>query len=167
LGLIDSVESSVGPNGGAIKAAQRISKGTSVFKINGSLVNTPDKYTIQIGEQAHILPDGQLWAFLNHSCDPNSRIDFKNWSLVTTRTILKNEELTFNYLTTEWELAAPFLCGCGAEACLGLIKGLKHLSESQQESLEPHCSPYLAARLRQLETQKMPGYAISEPRTNP
>ena len=166
MGLIDIVESSSGSNGGAIKAAQRISKGTSVLKINGTLVNAPDKHTIQIGKQAHIRPNGQLWGFLNHSCDPNSRIDFKTWSLVTTRAVLKNEELTFNYLTTEWELAAPFLCGCGAEACLGVIRGLRHLSGTQQKALEPHCSPYLRARLRQIEHREMPGQAIPELSTN-
>ena len=102
-----------------------------------------DTHTIQIGAHTHLLPDGQLWRYLNHSCAPNCRIDFRTWTVVTTRAITCNEELTFNYLTTEWDMAAPFMCQCGAQYCYGCVAGFKYLTPAQQVLLAPQCSPLL------------------------
>jgi hypothetical protein len=38
------------------------------------------------------------------------------------------DEFTFFYPSTEWEMAQPFICNCGSEACLQLINGASHLS---------------------------------------
>src|SRR5882672_11145399 len=98
------------PHGAAVLAVQELAPGTSVGSLTGTLTHLPDTYTIQIDAYTHLLPDGQLWRYLNHSCTPNCRIDFSTWTLVTTRAIQGNAELTFNYLTTEWDMTAPFMC---------------------------------------------------------
>jgi len=131
------------PHGEAVIAIQELAPGTLVFPLTGTLTHIPDTYTIQIGAHTHLLPDGQLWRYLNHSCAPNCRIDFNTWSLVTTRTIQCNEELTFNYLTTEWDMVAPFACRCGALHCSGCVAGFKYLPPVQQMLLAPQCSPIL------------------------
>jgi hypothetical protein len=35
--------------------------------------------------------------------------------------------VTFFYPSTEWDMAQPFKCNCGAKECLGVIHGAKHL----------------------------------------
>jgi SET domain len=131
------------PHGEAVIAIQELAPGTRVFPLTGTLTHLPDAYTMQIGAHTHLLPDGQLWRYLNHSCAPNCRIDFNTWTLVTTRTIQCNEELTFNYLTTEWDMVAPFACQCGALHCYGCVAGFKYLPLVQQVLLAPQCSPIL------------------------
>ena len=132
-----------GVHGAAVLATQNLAPGTSVFPLTGTLTHRPDTYTMQIGAHTHLLPDGQLWRYLNHSCTPNCRIDFNTWTLVTTRAIQGNEELTFNYLTTEWDMVAPFACQCGSLHCYGCVAGFKYLSPVQQVLLAPRCSPML------------------------
>jgi len=129
--------------GEAVIAAQELAPGTPVFHLTGTLTHLPDTYTIQTGVHTHLLPDGELWRYLNHSCAPNCRIDFRTWTLVTTRPIQPNAELTFNYLTTEWDMVAPFACQCGALHCYGFVAGFKYLTPAQQVLLAPQCSPIL------------------------
>ena len=131
------------PHGEAVIVVQELAPGTPVLPLTGTLTHLPDTYTIQIDAHTHLLPDGHLWRYLNHSCAPNCRIDFSTWTLVTTRTIQCNEELTFNYLTTEWEMVAPFACQCGALHCYGFVGGFKYLPPTQQVLLAPQCSPIL------------------------
>ncbi len=131
------------PHGEAVLAVQEMAPGTMVFPLTGTLTHLPDTYTIQIGAHTHLLPDGQLWRYLNHSCAPNCRIDFSTWTLATTRPIQGNEELTFNYLTTEWDMIAPFACQCSALHCYGCVAGFKYLTPAQQVLLAPQCSPPL------------------------
>src|SRR5215510_7452180 len=131
------------PHGEAVITVQELAPGMPVFPLTGTLTQLPDTYTIQIGVHTHLLPDGQLWRYLNHSCAPNCRIDFSTWTLVTTRAVLCNAELTFNYLTTEWDMVAPFTCQCGALHCYGCVAGFKYLLPVQQVLLAPQCSPTL------------------------
>jgi len=147
--LLDAqVTLGTGPHGGAVVAVQAIAPGMPVLKITGSPGNTPSKYTIQIGAQVHVLPDSQLWRWINHSCAPNCHIDFCTWSCVTSRAIQRDEELTFNYLTTEWDMAEPFVCRCGAANCYGCIAGFRYLAPARQVSLAPHCAPHLLSLWR-------------------
>ncbi len=89
-------------------------------------VGTATRYTVQIGEHAHI--DG-LWqfAFLNHACDPNVLLDTGTLQLRAARGIATGEELRYFYPSTEWQMAEPFICACGAAACLGAISGAADL----------------------------------------
>ena len=128
-------------HGAAALTVQELAPGTAVCSLTGTITHLPDTYTIQIGAYRHLLPDGQLWRYLNHSCSPNCRIDFSTWTLVTTRAIQCNAELTFNYLTTEWDMTAPFMCQCGALNCYGYVAGFHYLTPAQQVVLAPRCSP--------------------------
>jgi hypothetical protein len=75
---------------------------------------------------------------------------------VSPRPICAGEELTWDSLTTEWELAAPFACRCGAPGCRGTIRGFRHPTESQRRSPPAPVSPALAdllARERRRQAQ--------------
>lgn len=124
-------------------ATRWIFAGERLFKIEGEETTTPTRYSVQIGENLHIdlgegysteeILDRYFWRFMNHSCEPNSLIQDRE--VIALRDIQPWEAVTFNYNTTEWEMAEPFACGCGSATCIGTIQGLKYLAESQRERL--------------------------------
>ena len=89
--------------------------------------SAPTRFTVQVGEHAHI--DG-LWqfTFLNHSCAPNVHVDAIAMSIWALRDISEGEELGYFYPSTEWQMAEPFDCHCGAEGCIGRVTGAAKLA---------------------------------------
>jgi hypothetical protein len=136
--------------GEATFAARDIEVGEAVFHITGLLLPFPTMYTICMTPTTHLLfADGAQC--LAHSCDPNVRIviapDAKSFDVVALRPIPAGALVSFNYLTTEWDMAAPFDCLCGAAQCFGRIAGFKHLSEANQAALAPQATPAMRALL--------------------
>jgi hypothetical protein len=125
----------VGPLGHGLIAGQSLKAGDAVITLEGAFVDSPTRYTIQFGPDRHLQPTDQLWAFLNHSCDPNLRVDIERKAMVATSNIQEGEALTFNYLTTEWEMAEPFQCQCGSSNCHGTIAGSKFVCPEHGHSL--------------------------------
>jgi hypothetical protein len=82
--------------------------------------------SVQIAENRHIEDIGVL-AYLNHSCAPNVAIDVERMVVTAIRPIAAGDELTFFYPSTEWDMAQPFQCWCGAEGCLGWVEGARHV----------------------------------------
>lgn len=125
----------------AVVARADIREGACVMALDGPLVDRPTRYTIQIGPDQHVDAEADPttgrghpnWRFLNHSCAPNTRIDGR--SMIATKRIRAGDEITFDYETTEWDMAAPFPCACKAAACRGLIRGFRHLSAAQRQRL--------------------------------
>jgi hypothetical protein len=111
---------------------------------------------VQLGEHQHLreptngpTPSSETpWCFLNHACAPNARVDTGARRLVALRDIRRGDEVTFDYLTTEWEMAEPFECGCGAEHCRGGIAGFSRLAKEQQRELLPAVAPHVRALYR-------------------
>jgi hypothetical protein len=64
--------------------------------------------------------------------------------MVARRDLEPGEELFFFYPSTEWEMAAPFICLCGASNCIHVVAGARFLSLS---TLETH---YLNRHIREL-----------------
>jgi len=92
----------------------------------------PTYRTIQVDEDTHIDGLGAL-AYLNHSCAPNTVVDTEHLEVRALRDITAGEELTFFYLSTEWEMDRPFACLCGAPGCIGQIAGAKTLPTAMLE----------------------------------
>jgi len=85
------------------------------------------------------------WRFLNHSCDPNAAV--RERQLIAVRPIHPGEDLTFNYNTTEYDMASPFACHCGSLFCAGQIRGFKYLDRQERERLRPLLNPHLVRLL--------------------
>jgi len=106
---------------------------------------------IQIWGEFFIDCDGDLVDdYINHSCNPNVMIRLSSYDFVAIRNILEGEEITYNYLTTEYDLAVEgldFDCMCERENCFGRIKGFKYLTREQQESLWLYLSPFLRLKM--------------------
>lgn len=133
-------------------AAKRYRRGDRLLPLRGRAAFKADRYSIQVGIDQHLHPgyatngahaEVSPWKFLNHSCDPNLEIDLEAKCFRARREIAEGEELSFNYLTTEWEMASPFECICGSRSCYGMIQGFRHLSREEQERLLPATAPHI------------------------
>ncbi|OYT91657.1 MAG: hypothetical protein CFE43_11965 [Burkholderiales bacterium PBB3] len=127
------------PFGQGLKTLQAIAKDAIAIELKGKWVEAPSKYTLQLGVDKHLEPSDQLWAMINHSCDPNLWVDAQSLAMVAKRDIAAGEALTFNYLTTEWDMAEPFSCQCGTKHCFGNISGARYLEIPQRNE----CSSWI------------------------
>ena len=82
---------------------------------------------------------------MNHGCRPNVRIDTERRAMVALAEIAPGDELVFDYNSTEWDMAEPFACRCGAPGCYGVVRGYRHLSAEQQVRLAPIAAPHVVA----------------------
>lgn len=122
---------------------QAYTKGQVICEIpTEKVINKANRYTVQIDRDRHT-EVGKLSA-LNHSCDPNVILDTEHLLMIASRDIEKGEELSFFYPATEWEMAAPFICLCGAANCIHVVAGARFLPLS---TLEHH---YLSKHIREL-----------------
>ena len=127
-------------------ARKDIIAGSVIFDLKGRISRRGNKYSIQLSRDKHLdfplirKPHDHLdyaWQYVNHSCEPNGYVNAAEYSFCALRNIGKGEEITFNYLTTEYELATPFLCECRSVKCLGFIRGYKFLTADQIAELLP------------------------------
>ncbi len=139
--------------GKQLTASQDLESRVKVHSFKGSVcLDKPTLYTVQLRAGQHDCPSGGS-EFTNHSCDPNCRVvfeddaDFKFGDLVTLRPVRAGEALTFNYVTTEWDMSSPFDCVCGSEKCLGRIAGFRYLAYEQRTAIQHLCSPYINTKL--------------------
>jgi len=114
--------------GAKLLAARPFQPGEIVYDFANALVTPLQTYqTIQIDPSNHVIAD-DLLAKLNHSCDPNLIVDTTHRLVIAKYAIQIHDHLTFFYPSTEWEMAEPFVCQCGAANCLGWISGAKNLA---------------------------------------
>eukprot|EP00158_Paraphelidium_tribonemae_P007523 Partr_v1_DN28280_c0_g1_i10_m75482 putative Conserved hypothetical protein len=109
-----------------------IKKGEVVgsFKETMTITNEIKYSSVQLGKDQHLELNSDL-VFMNHSCDPSVHMDTENFRVVALRDLPVGADLTFFYPTTEWDMAQPFPCWCGAKNCLKKIAGAKYLTLDQ------------------------------------
>ena len=143
-----SVEVIRGARSASLHAVRSFAPGEVVVPLKGRPVVQATRYTIQVGADAHLDPISERespWAYLNHGCDPNVAIDVVRRAIVARRSISAGHELLFDYHTTEWELAASFVCNCGMPQCVGVVLGFAHLSSARQQVLLRDAAPHIRA----------------------
>ena len=133
-----------------VYSTKKISKGENIIELEGIPQSFPSKYSLQIAEKKHLVPfsdssedERSFWRFLNHSCQPNSYFDLDKMTLIALREIHAGQEITYNYCTTEYDMASPFKCVCGSDVCYGEIKGFRYLPKAKQQELVGTLAPYL------------------------
>ncbi|MEO8412187.1 MAG: SET domain-containing protein-lysine N-methyltransferase [Ginsengibacter sp.] len=89
----------------------------------------PNKYTVQVAEDVHIILHPEFLQYINHSCDPNVFFDTEKMQLSCLKNIAAGDEFTFFYPSTEFSMSSPFNCFCGANNCLHTIQGAAFLSQ--------------------------------------
>ena len=135
-----------------VVAMRPIPAGAFIMGVTGIVTHRPTRFSLQVSATDHIsvppgLSDAEAmdafpWRFLNHACEPNARISHDQ-TVVAVRAIMENDEVTFNYNTTEYDMAAPFACQCGTVRCVGVVRGARHLDAEQLAHLHTLLSPYL------------------------
>lgn len=102
----------------------------SVFSA-GEICKDPHYLTVQTGREQHITLVPQFLQYINHGCEPNVFFDTTTMELIALKDIDENQEFSFFYPSTEWNMAQPFYCYCGSNECLQNIKGAKYLLPEQ------------------------------------
>ena len=126
-----------------------IDKDQVILRFERRFIDHPTRTSMQVDKDKHqAAHDPEAYEnFIDHSCDPNCYIDFNCVALRARRPIRKGESLTYNYLTTEWDMGEGFECRCNSRRCYGGIRGFKHLSKKRREKLRPFLSAYLRKRI--------------------
>lgn len=86
------------------------------------------RLTIQISINRHITLQPEFLQYTNHSCAPNIFFDTTMMKVIALRAIKPDDELTFFYPSTEWDMAQPFACHCGESCCLRYINGAAYMA---------------------------------------
>jgi hypothetical protein len=108
---------------------------------------SPTRRSLQVGERRHVFGRDETVGYVNHSCEPNSFLDFGCLCVRALRDIQRGEEVKINYAATEYEMHNSFRCDCGSSVCLGMIRGFKFLTRDQRLELKPYLAPYLLKKL--------------------
>ena len=129
----------------AIFAREDIAKDEIIFEFEQKFIDHPTRDSLQVDEGKHQVSSKRdaTENFINHSCSPNGYIDFSDMTFRALKKITKGEEITFNYNTTEWDMANGFECFCGEKNCLKKIKGFRYLNCEQRKKLKGKLSPFL------------------------
>ena len=139
-------------------ATDTIKKGTVILWLakDSTYVPHPTRTSIQV-RNLHL--EHYEGGCTNHHCNPNAKILSIMWGLdmkayyvpfnafaenstlnpilMASEDIFAGEEITFDYETTEEELAEPFRCNCHGRWIRGNNVTTKSPSEIMQEDLEP------------------------------
>jgi SET domain-containing protein len=134
-------------------ARASIDAGERLVLLAHVFVDSPSQHTIQLDARRHQAGTSELDDYFNHSCAPNCLLDVTALTFVAARAIAADEQLSFNYLTTEWSLDAPFSCWCAGPECVQEIRGFKHLPRARQLAMKPVISPFLRRQLATLIEQ--------------
>jgi hypothetical protein len=155
--------------GARLVAARPILAGTSFFQFRGArVVSRPTYQTVQVSPDRHAFPVGSL-VYLNHSCQPNVIVDTKDMVCWAVRDIARGEELSYFYPSTEWVMARPFLCLCGAENCIRIVAGARQLSADvlSRYFINEHIRELFDSELRAAASKWAAHLRTGPPRTHP
>ncbi|MEP7252277.1 MAG: SET domain-containing protein-lysine N-methyltransferase [Ginsengibacter sp.] len=92
-------------------------------------LDAPNRFTVQVSDDTHIILMPEFLQYINHSCNPNVFFDTSTMELSCLVDIAAGDEFTFFYPSTEWAMAEPFKCFCGANTCLHKIQGASFLPQ--------------------------------------
>ena len=138
----------IGPRGQrtGVFASCPIPKGAVIIRMQGDLLASPDKFSIQIDTHKHLGKGGLIDDEMNHSCDANAKIEYADLTIRAKRQIETGEEVCINYCATEDTLANSFRCDCGSSHCYGTVRGCRYLSEEERNVMRDELSPFLARK---------------------
>lgn len=108
---------------GIFVAQKPIKQGEVFYQIPNDNIRTRNHpKASKIGKGKYIW-DEEVLNYVNHSCDPNAKLDLKKPALVALRDIAVGEEITNDYNATE-DSSYRFVCRCGSPKCRGVMGAL-------------------------------------------
>lgn len=127
-----------GKLGLGVRALAEVGCGAVLDRFDGPVGPDLLQHSLQVSPGHHI-SETRFVGYLSHSCDPNCRLDMKNFQLVALRDIEACSLLTIDYAATEEQLYRQFCCLCGSGNCRGWVTG--HNEQISAEGVN-----YLSAR---------------------
>jgi len=112
--------------GRQLVASARVRTEERVFSFR-SPIGELGRYSVQVSRNEHTVDEHAPWAMMNHSCVPSVRLELKSIdahdiptrcveiAVIARRELMPGDIITFDYNTTEWQMAEGFLCGCETE----------------------------------------------------
>ena len=132
--------------GWGISADRDFDEGEVVIVLKAKSVDsTPHIYSVQVGWQKHVNLEDPL-QLLNHSCDASTTVrdnEFGVYDLVARRSLVRGDEITFDYETTEYCMSSEFDCLCGTEKCRGRLRGYKWNHDAVHREYGNNVAAYL------------------------
>ena len=122
--------------------------------------------TVQVSRNQHVELNCDF-LFANHSCEPtlefhvqkigheaaiDVRIAARQGADGSVIGLQKGDELTFFYPSTEWEMAQPFACNCGATTCRKWISGAKDMGMAKLQGM------FLSTHIKELLHEQTQSY---------
>ncbi|HET9253770.1 MAG TPA: SET domain-containing protein-lysine N-methyltransferase [Pseudonocardiaceae bacterium] len=98
-------------------------------------------HSFQVGWETHVDLDEPA-RLVNHSCDPNMGIQdngYGGFDFIALRDVAPNEEITWDYETSEYLSVAVPRCLCGTANCRKVIRGFR------ERRNDPHWHPVYVA----------------------
>lgn len=129
--------------GKAVFAATGFAAGEDIVPFSGKrlpanrlprrLFGRGDRF-VQVGADEYLGPSGAIDDLINHSCDPNAGIRFRETGpvLIALRPIPVGEEITWDYSTTLADAEWHMTCACGSPHCRGDIAAFATLPEPRR-----------------------------------
>lgn len=105
-------------------------------------------YGFQCGVDRYSLPEG-VCREMNHSCDPNTWWQGSD-SLIARRDILVDEEITYDYASSEITIDLAMECSCGSLNCRKRITHQDYKDPAWQQLFGTHLPPHVLAAINEL-----------------
>jgi uncharacterized protein len=149
--------------GYSLIALEPIHKGELILVWGGVIITTAQLQevnqfmrdrSIQIEEDLHLCSGmvDDLSDCANHSCDPNAGLAGQI-TLMALREIAMDEEICFDYGTSDGDPDFYMKCFCGAPECRGAITGNDWKNPAFQARYAGHFMPYIQRRIDVLRAE--------------
>eukprot|EP00965_Chrysotila_dentata_P218451 6190583-Pleurochrysis_carterae.AAC.3 len=146
------------PHGRAVIATRPFTTGDAVLHLEGVILTSPSRYTLQVGCTEHLAPTpgnpDPPWVCMNHSFTPTVHLQLRSSVgggvhavAVAIADIAEGDEIVFDYTFTEWELAEPFQCVHTGR----VVEGFKALSLDERKERLHLAFPHI----RQMHEKEM------------
>ena len=96
-------------NGKGLFSTKEYLPNTIIYELTGPIHTQPNKYTIEIGTNKHILDPYGI--YINHSFEPT--VIIKENKVISIKKITIGDEICFNYNENETKMACPFTTSQG------------------------------------------------------
>jgi len=117
----------VGKKGKGVISKVSFKEGDNVLEFIGERVKERGMHTLEVAPHQYILVR-EPERYVNHSCDPNTRVKGGTRQLVARKDINPGDEVTVDYPTLELDLIESHgPCLCESENCRGMVTGFREL----------------------------------------